>query len=284
MPSYPPPSSTVQSARAAIADRLREILRDSPLTGAQLAQAAGWNPSKTSRIINAITIPSGADITTWCRLCGVPEQADDLVAASASVESLYVQWRRVQRSGLRVAQESVVPLYERTERFRIYSSNVIPGFLQSAGYASALLGSITRFRAIRNDVAEAVEARLARARLLRKPGHSFAFLIEQSVLTYLICDRSTMADQLGRLLTLMELPAVSVGIVPALAPRPMWPVETFMVFDDDQVFVELLSASVTVKAPGEIQIYTSAFAEMARLAVYGAQARALIHEAMEMLG
>ena len=283
MPSYPPPSSTVQTARLALAERLREILRDSPLTGAELAKAAHWNPSKTSRIINGVTNPSRADIIEWCRLCGVPEQAEDLVAASESVESLYVQWRRVQRTGLRVAQESVVPLYERTERFRIYTSNVIPGFLQSAGYASALLSSITRFRGIRNDVADAVEARLARSRIMHRPGHRFAFLIEQSVLTYLICDRPTMADQLGRLLTLMELPAVSVGIVPALAPRPMWPAETYMIFDDDQVFVELLSASVTVKAPGEIGVYTGAFAETARLAVYGDQAKELIRGAMDML-
>jgi len=56
------------------------------------------------------------------------------------------------------------------------------------------------------------------------------------------------------------------------------------VFDDSRVHVELLSAQVTVTAPSEITLYVRAFEKLAELAVYGAEARALIMSAIDALG
>ena len=47
--------------------------------------------------------------------------------------------------------------------------------------------------------------------------------------------------------------------------------------------MELLAARATVTAPGELDIYLRAFARMAELAVYGADARALIVKAIDAL-
>lgn len=49
-----------------------------------------------------------------------------------------------------------MPLYERTRLFRVYCSNVVPGLVQTPGYASALMSSITRFQGMPDDVPEAV--------------------------------------------------------------------------------------------------------------------------------
>ena len=58
----------------------------------------------------------------------------------------------------------------------------------------------------------------------------------------------------------------------------------FTVFDDARVHVETLTAQVTVTAPGEVVVYLRAFDRLARLAVYGAEARALITDAINALG
>lgn len=58
---------------------------------------------------------------------------------------------------------------------------------------------------------------------------------------------------------------------------------TVTVFDDSRIHVELLAARATVTAPGELDIYLRAFARMAELAVYGADARALIVKAIDAL-
>lgn len=92
-----------------------------------------------------------------------------------------------------------------------------------------------------------------------------------------------MAGQLGYLLTVMSLPSVSLGVIPLAASRHMWPLETFMIFDTEQVQVELLAAAVKVTAPSEIATYARAFAELASLAVTGADARTLITTAIDAL-
>ena len=114
-------SSTAQQARQDIADRLREIRLDAGLTARAVAAAAGWHESKCSRIEHARTPPSDDDIRAWCRACGASDQAADLIAASRAAESTWTQWRRLERPGMRRAQEAVAPLWERTRRFRIYS-------------------------------------------------------------------------------------------------------------------------------------------------------------------
>ena len=94
-----------------------------------------------------------------------------------------------------------------------------------------------------------------------------------------------MTTQLGHLLEAKEMPSMSLGVIPSTAgPRPMWPLEAFTVFDDERLHVELLSAQVSVTAPSEITLYVRAFEKLARLAVYGAQARDLIAEAQGFLG
>ncbi|MFJ4674841.1 helix-turn-helix domain-containing protein [Kitasatospora sp. NPDC088783] len=278
------PSSSVQAARDAVAARLRELCQDAGLKRADIAARTGWYPSKVSRIATGTTPPSDADIQAWCAACGADDQADDLIAASRAADTMYVEWRRVQRAGLRRVQESRVPLYQRTRFFRVYCSNVVPGLFQTEAYATALLRTIARFHRTPDDVAEAVAARVARSDgVVREGDHRFAVLVEESVLRNRVGDSETMAGQLGYLLALMSLPRVSLGIVPFTARREMWTLEAFNVFDDQRVHVELLTAAVTVTAPTEVEQYVRAFAELASQAVHGAAARALIAEAINAL-
>ncbi|MEU9210624.1 helix-turn-helix transcriptional regulator [Streptomyces sp. NPDC048415] len=283
MPPFP--TSSVQEARAALAARLREMRLDAGITGSELAKRCGWSVAKSSRIENAHTAPSDADIRAWCTACDADGQAADLVAANRQADSLYVHWRRLQRTGLKNLQEASTPLYERTRQFRVYASHVIPGYLQTTGYATALMGTIAGFRGTPDDVSQAVEARMRRSRVVHEGDHRFATLLEENVLHHRVGDTEVMAGQLGNLLSSMALPSVSLGVIPAQVPREqiMWPLEQFTVFDDVRVNVELLAAKVTVTAPGELDIYLRAFARLTELAVYGANARALIVKAIDAL-
>lgn len=196
---------------------------------------------------------------------------------------MYVQWKRLQRTGSRRLQESRVPLYDSTRQFRVYCSNVVPGLLQTEAYATALFALISRAQSTPDDSAEAAAARVARSQVIHNGEHRFALLVEESVLRYRIGDAQTMAGQLGYLLTVMSLPSVSLGVIPFTASRTMWTLETFMIFDRDQVQVELLTAAVNIRAPGEIEQYVQTFGGLSGLAVYGRQARALITSAIDAL-
>lgn len=75
-----------------------------------------------------------------------------------------------------------------------------------------------------------------------------------------------------------------VGVIPAATKREQWPLETFVVYDRDQVEVELLSARVRVTAPSETRLYIRAFEEFAGMAVYGDPARQLVTTAAARFG
>ncbi|MFF3883769.1 helix-turn-helix domain-containing protein [Streptomyces sp. NPDC001914] len=277
------PSSRAQEAREAIAARLRELRLDADITARVLAVRCGWSESKSSRIEHAKTPPSDADIRAWCAACGRPEQSEDLVAANRQADSMFVQWKRLQRTGLRRLQESGVPLYEQTRQFHVYCSNVVPGFFQTPGYATALLTSIARFRGTPDDVADAVTARMNRSHVVRDGDHRFAVLIEESVLRYLIGNTEVMAAQLGHLLAVMALPSVSLGVIPFSASRTAWPLETFTVFDSQRVHVETLSAVIRETEPSEVGLYLKAFTNLQGMAAYGSAARSIIMAAITAL-
>ncbi|MEV6079721.1 helix-turn-helix transcriptional regulator [Streptomyces sp. NPDC052069] len=278
------PSSSAQAAREIVAQRLRDLRRAAGLTVVELATRCGWHHAKTSRIENARTAPTATDIRLWCRTLGVDEQADDLIAQSLHAESMYTEWRHRTRSGLKQLQDSAVTFFHQTELFRVYSSSLVPGLLQTEGYAAAVLGMSARFRDLPvDDSAEAARARVERSHIIHERGHRFVLLVEEAVLHYRIGDADAMAAQLGHLLTAGALPAVSLGIIPTVAHREQWPRETFHVYDDTLVSVELISAQVRITQPSEIALYAKAFEQMRRTAVYGAAARALVVKAIEAL-
>jgi len=275
------PSSSVQRARQELGERLRDIRLEAGLSGRDLSRAAGWHEAKTSRIELANQVPSDSDIRVWCEICRVPDLAVDFIAASRAADSMYQEWRRLHRTGLRRLQEARGTLYERTRFFKVYMSTVIPGFLQTPGYAQALMSAITEFQQTPDDVELAVAARMKRNRIVSSEGHRFVMLLEESVLRYRIGGPDVMSAQLGHLLSCTALPNVRIGIIPFAADaRPMWTLEAFTVFDDTRVHVETLTAQVTVTAPGEVIVYLRAFDQLARLAVYGAEARTLITDAI----
>ncbi|MEU1788930.1 helix-turn-helix transcriptional regulator [Streptomyces sparsogenes] len=279
----PHPSSSVQKAREDLAGRLREIRRDAGITGRELAVRCGWSESKSSRIENAKTPPSDADIRAWCRACGAEDQTSDLIAVNRQSADAHVQWRRLQRSGLRRLQESTGDLYQQTNVFRVYVSDVIPGFLQTPGYATALLSSIADFRGTPDDVSDAVAARMRRNAVLGNCARRFSFVLEESVLRYRICGADTMAAQLGHLLGVMDLQNVAVGVIPFSAERTAWPMPTFTIFDDTRVHADTLDAASTLTQPSQIELYARAFERLSQAAARGAAARSLVVSALASL-
>ncbi|MFD8979284.1 helix-turn-helix domain-containing protein [Streptomyces sp. NPDC059564] len=277
-------SSSAQQARQALADRLAELCRDAGLSGRDIAERCEWHPSKSSRIMNARTPPSADDIRAWCRACGADDQIDDLIASLRTAEGMWVGWRRMERAGLKQAQEARLPLYQRTRRFRSYSSWLVPGMVQTRPYTTSALQAIQRRRGLVDDVADAVAARMERQRVLYEGDRRFAFLVEESVLRSGIGGSEVMTGQLGHLISIASLPNVSLGVVPMRPDRERWPAEGFWIYDAAQVNVELISGYLTLTQPSEVAMYAEAFTELAELAVYGAQARALITSAVSALG
>ncbi|MET9495877.1 helix-turn-helix transcriptional regulator [Streptomyces sp. NPDC006552] len=280
------PSSSAQRARERVAARLRALRADAGLSGTELASRCGWSHPKTYRLEKAQTPPSPDDIRRWCAACGADGEAQTLVEQSIDAEAMYTEWRQHVRQGLKELQISTGRrLFTDSSLFRVYSATLVPGLLQTVGYAAGVLHISARSHDLEvDDSPEAAHARIERSKILYEQGRRFLFVIEEASLYYQIGDAAAMAAQLGHLLTAGALPGVSLGVIPtSTVERGQWPRETFHVYDDRLVSVELVTAQVRIKQQSEIDQYLRAFAELRSMAVYGAEARALITRAIKAL-
>ncbi|SDU77088.1 helix-turn-helix domain-containing protein [Jiangella alkaliphila] len=276
-------SGEVQQARQAMGARLRELRHDAGLTGRALAQLAGWHPAKVSRLEYGKQAPSEPDLRTWCQHCRADDQAADLIATLRNIEAAYLEWKQQLRTGMRRKQKASFPLYEQASLVRAYEPALIPGLLQTAAYAHAIMGPYIDLLQIPDDRAEAVPARMERQRLLYEGGRRFQFVLEEATLRTVVGDPEVMLGQLDRVLAIVSLHRVSVGIVPELSARVIWPAEGFLIFDGSTVQVETVSAQLTITQPREVAFYLETFRRLQLSARYGEDARELIAHAVKAL-
>ncbi|GAA4677436.1 DUF5753 domain-containing protein [Streptomyces youssoufiensis] len=199
-------------------------------------------------------------------------------------DGTYVPWSLMTQSGLRPLQDAMNQKERSTKVFRCYQSHLVPGLLQTPAYAAAVMGAIIAFEGMPDDTEEAVAARMRRQHVLHEDGLTFMLLIEEWVLRAQIGGATVMGEQLDRLDQVTAMPRVSLGVIPMNATRPMRPVAGFWIYDDAEVTHELCAGSVRITTPAEIDIYARTHAELAGMAVYGEQARALIEDARAALG
>lgn len=268
-----------QQARAALGTRLREIRLDARLTARALAQLAGWHFTKVSKLEHGTRRPSPDDIHAWCRYCQAEDQVIDLIATTRGIDAMYTEWRRQMRAGMRHVQDSVRPLYEQTLLFRVYETTFIPGLLNTAGYAAAIVGFWAGLMSLPADVETAVAARMDRQNVLYAGKRRFVFVIEEQALRTRVGGAEVMAGQLDRLLALMSLPTISLGIIPDTGDRHALAQGSFWIFDETRVQVETVSAGLDITQPAEISLYGQVFGLLQRSAVYGHAARELIRHA-----
>jgi transcriptional regulator with XRE-family HTH domain len=272
-------STVTKRAREALGVRLREIRQDAHLTGRALASRCGWHFTKVSKLEHGTQNPSEDDLQEWCRACDAVDRLPDLIATVRTIESMYVEWRRSLHSGMKHGQKARIPLYERTNLFRVYEPGLIPGLFQTAEYASAIIAHVIELDQIPNDLEEAVAARMERQHVLYSGDRRFLVVLEEQALrTRVGHDATVMADQLNRLLTTMSQHRISLGIIPSMGQRHTWLSAGFWIFDRHTVHIDTPSAELTITQGAEIAVFERKFARHQQSAVYGQKARGLINK------
>ncbi|UGT63858.1 helix-turn-helix domain-containing protein [Nocardia asteroides] len=269
----------VHEQREALGQRLREMRQASGVTARELARRAGWHESKCSKIEYGRIKPSDADLRAYCAHCGAEDQLADLLASLKNLNAAYIEWRRLLATGTRERQRHSLRLEAESEIIRNWQPQVIPGLLQTADYAAAILRYGVEFYQVPDDIEKGVSARMDRQRILYRGSHRFHFLIAEQALYTTVGDDSVMAGQLDRLRSIIGMPRVTLGIVPLMTEAKA-AVENFVMFDNRSVKVEGATAELTITQPREIAIYGRAFDMLAAQSVTGAAARALVGDAL----
>lgn len=267
--------TNVEEARRDLGARLRGFRMAARLRGYQVAEQAGWHPAKVSRIEHGTQSLSEEDLSTWCRITGAEDEYPDLLATLRNISAAWMEWRRIVGHGYTNHQRRIGGAEERTALLRGYDPQVFHGLLQTPDYARALMAAGMEFLNTSRDLDAAVEARMERQRVLHRGRHRFYLLIGEQALRTTVGSDDVMAAQLRHVLTLMDIPRLVFGIVPASAPYFRRTTD-FVLYDRRKVLVETVTAESAITQPREIALYEKVFTRLSDQAVHGTAARRLI--------
>jgi hypothetical protein len=192
-----------------------------------------------------------------------------------AVEPRWQQWPRLTAAGIAPIQRGLVTTEGRVREIRTYQDQIVPGLLQTEPYARAVLAACIRFVGAPDDIDESVAARMERQVILRERDRKFGMLLAEHALYTSVGGPEVMESQLRYLSEVMDLPHLTLGIVPKDAP--FFHLTTgFVISDRSNVTVETVSANLTITSAEELDSYEKAWTALGEVAVYDDHARRII--------
>jgi transcriptional regulator with XRE-family HTH domain len=205
---------TVKSRR--VAGELRRLRARSGHSCKTVGAALGVSPSKVSRIETGRIGLQADEVAALLGFYQAPKPLRDelleLVRRAAEPG-----WWQVQGSRLPELWQELIDIERSATAITNYEPLVVPGLLQTADYAGALIAAANP--ALSEDEVETrVAARTARQALLgRSHPPRLLVLLEESVLRRVVGDRGLMRRQVRHLEDAATRPNVTVQVVPTAA-------------------------------------------------------------------
>ena len=246
-------------------------------TGQSLADEIGWVQSKVSRLGNGRQLPTAEELRQWAKGCGADNEVDRLVTLLEQASTRHLEWRHRLAGNRGNVQPTYNELFRRSTSITMFENVSVPGILQTADYARAVLSYLLPLHSADPDVEGAIADRMERHQFLYDQRKQFDLLITENVLLGGPASAQVMVVQLDRLLSALDLPNVRFGIIPLRPGVPVVPVSSFSIHDNDAM-VEVFHGEFPNLASheGTVELYRRVAATLWAGAVEGDEARALI--------
>ncbi|SFK62295.1 Helix-turn-helix domain-containing protein [Streptosporangium canum] len=257
--ALPRGSSTV--LRIVLGAQLRRLREQRHITLEAAGHAIRASHSKISRMELGRVGFRVRDVADLLTLYGVTDD-DERQPLLALVERANVTgWWHNYNDILPSWFETYVGLEESATGIRNYEVQFVPGLLQSEGYARAVV-KLGFPAAPEEELERRVRLRMARQRLLRgaEPPHLWAVL-DEAVLRRPLGGAEVMREQIDHILQALELPNVTVQIVPfsvgghAAAGGPFSILRFSQPDLPDVVYMEQLTSAVYLDKRGDVDRY-----------------------------
>ncbi|WP_172385613.1 DUF5753 domain-containing protein [Streptomyces sp. MNP-20] len=191
-----------------------------------------------------------------------------------------VPWQEWLSSGTEAVQDEVIRWYKATKEGKSYVPDMIWGTVQTEAYATVILQQVVDFLGVPNDVAAGVAKRMERQQVLHEGGHHYHVILGEQSLYTNIGGPEVMRGQVDRVLRDIDLPSLTLGIIPATAKLAMFPVPAFNIHGDgDRVHVELVSSGLDITEQGEVSLHHRVFDLLHEGAAYEEEAKDLLRKA-----
>jgi hypothetical protein len=250
-----------------------------------------WTSPKLSRIETAKAHIRPAEVTHVLKSYGMePKKDAEVFTALEGLAKHAGQkgWWQTYSGIVAPAYADYISLESDAENIRIWSPQLIPGLLQTAGYARETI-AVNATTRTPEEVTALAEVRMARQAVLSRPDGPLKLwaIIHESVLHQNVATRPTlMQDQLRRLIDVAALPNVTLQIMPMQAsPHPGtaggFSLVGFPGPMPDVVLLENLIGASYVEAVDEVRVFADAFERVVASALSSDHALALITRRME---
>jgi transcriptional regulator with XRE-family HTH domain len=243
---------------------LARLRRARGLTGASLAALVGMSQPKISRIEHGRGLTNPADVGALARALGAGEaEVSRLMERAEHSRDRLTDWRPTS-TDLAARQTTMGDWESSTTQIREFQPAVVPGLLQTSGYAKAVLAGVQRLILNAPDpepvILAAVAERMSRQQLLGDPTKSFRFLITESVLRTEICAPAEMLAQIHRLREAADRqPQVTIDVVPDAVPTELPPMHGFTMLDDSMVVLDIFNTGILTRNRKDVESYRRIF-------------------------
>ncbi len=256
---------------------LRALRTERRWTVEHVADQLLCSPSKISRLETGQRGASARDIRDLCDLYGVDDTLRHQLADLAAEGKQQAWWQ--SRS---LPYSTYVGLETAAATISDFGFGLVPGLLQTADYAMAVLRAIHP-QLTEDMIRQRLSGRMDRQRLLvSEDPPQFEAVIDESVLHRLVGSQAVMRNQLNRLLEVSELPNVSVQVLPYEAGVLPASNNKFIILSFRQanvpeiVFIEGLSGDLYLDRPEDVETYQDAFVRMREIASTEDQSRTML--------
>ncbi|WP_159074347.1 helix-turn-helix domain-containing protein [Streptomyces dioscori] len=242
--------------RARLRDRLKKAREGAGLKQREVAEQLDWSPSKVIRIEAGTVGVSVTDVRVLAEHYGITDRAQVKVLTDMARAARRPPWWDQYRPWVNQDFETYLGYESSASIIRNFEPNFVPGLLQTEEYMRVVLN---RLNLGGEKTEQLVQLRLERQdRLIQTDGPKSFFILDEAVIRRTVGSPETMHKQFEKLLTVNEMPTVTVYTVPFSAgiyPRFGSPYALFEFPEDEDEMVVYLenpdgSAILSEKALG----------------------------------
>ncbi|MGK5677742.1 helix-turn-helix domain-containing protein [Actinoplanes sp. URMC 104] len=269
-----------------LAAELRRLRVAAQLTVEAVTEATGLDQSSLYRIERAQNKPQRRTVTTLLQLYQVDRERQATLLGWLK-ESGQTGWFQVYEPYLPEQYQAYVAFEHEAERLKNYESLFVPGLLQTAEYAHAVIADADAGRSLKaDDVQRRVDVRMQRQSVLSRPvPMQLHAVVDEAAIRRTVGGAEVMRAQLTHLVKASSLPNVRLQVVPfAAGAHPGMP-GSFVVmdfadpFDAPLVYVDGIAGDAFLETEEDVARFARTFDLIAQAALSETQSRKLIQEA-----